>query len=170
MNQKVINLLDEYLFGNLSPGTPALNTYWENFYHHLDDDRRLSDVLRTYFASFGRLGTRYVSARHCQNLPVGEVKEVTYVNQDDEFRGMLVLQRVGLKGGRNIALESWLERVDQEQIMNLNMSGGPNRLTGLQVSYTTKNAQVATNLLTSCNRLVTTSRYQDAFAWLATAC
>ena len=29
---------------------------------------------------------------------------------------------------------------------------------------------VSTTLLTSCNRLVTTSRYQDAFAWLATAC
>ena len=53
--------------------------------------------------------------------------------------------------------------------------------------YTAKNAQVATRLLTSCNRLVinklilgcvhmacnsllTTSQYQYVFAWLATAC
>ena len=133
VNQKVINLLDEYLFGNLAPRGPGLNTYWESFYHYLDDDRNLNDVVRTYFASFGRLATRDVSTKYCQNLPIGDVKEVTYVNQEDEFRGMLVLQDIGLKGGKNIALESWLERVDQEQIMNLNMSEGPNRLTGLQV-------------------------------------
>ena len=36
--------------------------------------------------------------------------------------------------------------------------------------YITKNAQVETNLLTSSNKLLSTSRYQDAFAWLATAC
>ena len=37
--------------------------------------------------------------------------------------------------------------------------------------YTAKNAQVATSLLTSCNTdLLPTSRYQDAFTWLETAC
>ena len=134
MNQKVINLLDEYLFGSFPPDIPALSTYWENFYHHLDDDRKISDVLRTYFASFGRLATRYVSSTYCKNLPIGEVKEVTYLNQDDEFSGMMVLQDISLKGGKGVTVETWLSRIDQEQMMNLNTSEGPSRLLGLQVS------------------------------------
>jgi hypothetical protein len=135
VNQKVINLWDEYLFGKFSPETPALATYWENFYHYLDDNRGLSDALRTYFASFGRLATRHVSSTYCKNLPIGEFKEITYLNQDDVFSGMLILQGVSLKGGRSITMETWLSRTDREQMMNLNMSEGPNRLAGLQVSY-----------------------------------
>ena len=36
--------------------------------------------------------------------------------------------------------------------------------------FTQKNAQFATRLLTSCKRVVTTSRYLNALAWLETAC
>ena len=39
-------------------------------------------------------------------------------------------------------------------------------MTGIQ-PYTSKNAQAVTGLL---QQLVTTSRYQDALPWLATAC
>lgn len=134
VNQKVINLLDEHLFGSFAPETPALATYWENFYHHLYDDSKLSDVLRTYFASFGRLATKYTSSVHCKNLPISGIKEITYLNQDDEFSGMLILQDVSLKGRKSITLETWLSRTDQERMMNLNMSEGPSRLVGLQVS------------------------------------
>ena len=135
VNQKVINLLEEYLYGKIPPETPGLSTYWENFYHHLDDDHRLSDTLRTFFTSFSRLASKYVSSMHCKNLPVGQFKEITYLNEEDEFSGMLVLQDVSLKGGRGIEIETWLSRVDHEQMMNLNMSDGPNRLAGLQVSF-----------------------------------
>ena len=126
--------MDEHLFGTVSPDTAGFKSYWENFYHHADDESRLSDTLRTYFASFSRLATRHISWSYCKNLPIGKYKEITYLNEDDEFSGMLILQDVGLKGGKSITTETWLSRIDQEQMMNLNMSNGPNRLTGLQVS------------------------------------
>ena len=47
---------------------------------------------------------------------------------------MMILQDVSLKGGKSITTETWLSRIDQEQMMNLNMSNGPERLTGIQVS------------------------------------
>jgi hypothetical protein len=134
VNQKVINLLDEHLFGSISTDLPGLDSYWENLYHHLDDEHRISDTLRTYFASFSRLTSRHISSHYCKNLPIGKYKEITYLNEDDEFSGMLVLQDISLKGGKSITTETWLSRIDQEQMMNLNMTDGPNRLIGLQVS------------------------------------
>lgn len=124
------------LFGTFPPETPAISTYWENFYHHVDDDRRLNDALRTYFASFSRIATRHVGSNHCKNLPIGPVQEVTHLNQDDEFSGILVLQNIGLKKrGKKAVLETWLTRIDPEELMNLNMTEGPARLAGLQVSH-----------------------------------
>ena len=40
----------------------------------------------------------------------------------------------------------------------------------LELSCKAKDAQVAISLLTTCNNLLRQSRYQDAFAWLTTAC
>ena len=40
----------------------------------------------------------------------------------------------------------------------------------LELSCKAKDAQVAISLLTTCNNLLRQSRYQDPFAWLATAC
>ena len=123
------------LFGDFPPNMPALNTYWENFYHHRDDEHRLNDALRTYFASFSRIATRYVGSRHCPNLPIGQIKEATYLNRDDEFSGVLILQNIGLKKrGKEALVETWLTRIDPEEMMNVNMSEGPSRLRGLQVS------------------------------------
>ena len=143
MNQKAINLVDEMLYGNFTPGIPGINTYWENFYHHVDDDDRLNDALRTYFASFSRIASRHVGSKHCSNLPVGGVQEITYLKQDDEFSGVLVLQNIGLKKrGEKTVLETWLRRVDQEQMMNLNMTEGPARLAGLQVTISELNVDI----------------------------
>lgn len=133
VNQKVINLLEEHLFGEFPSGMQALDTYWENSHHHLDGNR-LSDTLRTYFASFSRLATKYVSNRHCQNAPIGQFKEITYIKVDDEFSGMLLLQDVSLRQARSVTMETWFSRADREQMMNLNMGEAPSRLTGLQVS------------------------------------
>ena len=48
--------MDFKLFGEYPSHTPALSSYWENCYDHLDGLASVSDARLTHFTSFARLG------------------------------------------------------------------------------------------------------------------
>lgn len=62
VNQEIVNHLDAYLFGPFPPGTPGLNSYWENVYDEPDGVASLSDTQLTYYHSFSRLGLARAAA------------------------------------------------------------------------------------------------------------
>ena len=67
----------------------------------------------------------------------GIVKEVTILNQHDQLGGVLVLYDVELPSGNGqkqvVTMETWLAPLSHEELLNLNMSNGPQRLVGLEV-------------------------------------
>lgn len=145
VNQEVINQLDAWLYNPYPPDTPGLNYYWENIYHYEDSITKASDVFRTFFQSFVRLGAKSLKtappqdgeSHSCRDGIVGDIKEVTVLSQHDQFGGLLALYDVEYttsSGGKhNVTLESWLAPLSHEELLNLNMSNGPQRLVGLEV-------------------------------------
>lgn len=77
-------------------------------------------------------------SQKCPNGAVGDIKEVTVLTQHDQFAGLLALYDVEYttsNGGKQVVtLESWLAPLSHEELLNLNMSNGPQRLVGLEVS------------------------------------
>ena len=74
----------------------------------------------------------------CSDGIVGAIKEVTVLSQHDQFGGLLALYDVEYRtsngGKQNVRLESWLAPLSHEELLNLNMSNGPQRLVGLEVT------------------------------------
>ena len=146
MNQEVINQLDSWLYDPYPADMQALNYYWENIFHCEDSITKTSDVFRTFFQSFARIGVKSLKTsatqggerQKCQIGKVGDIQEVTLLNQHDQFAGLLVLYDVEYSTNNGdkqvITLESWLAPLSHEELLNLNMSNGPQRLVGLEVS------------------------------------
>lgn len=137
----MINDLDGWLYGEYPPDTKGLHYYWENLYHQDDTLTKTSDAYRTYFYSFARIATRLLSRGRkgsCQLKRNGPIKEVSYLNQHDHLAGLLVLYDVEFmtEHGRKetITVESWVSMEPKEELMNLNMTKGPQRLVSLDVS------------------------------------
>ena len=65
------------------------------------------------------------------------MKEVTILNQHDQLGGVLALYDVDVLSSsgqkRTVAMETWLAPLSHEELLNLNMSNGPQRLVGLEV-------------------------------------
>lgn len=103
-------------------------------------------MFRTFFQSFVRLGAKSLrtspaqdgESHSCPDGIVGAIKEVTVLSQHDQFGGLMALYNVEYTtssgGKQNITLESWLAPLSHEELLNLNMSNGPQRLVGLEVT------------------------------------
>ncbi|KAL9955437.1 hypothetical protein ACROYT_G036765 [Oculina patagonica] len=145
VNQEVINQLDAWLFDPYPADTPGLNYYWENIYHHEDPISKTSDVFKTFYQSFVRMGVKSLKANptqgseshRCPNGTVGDIKEVTVLTQHDQFSGVLAVYDVEYTTSNGekqvVTLESWLAPLSHEELLNLNVSDGPQRLVGLEV-------------------------------------
>lgn len=138
--------MDAWLYDPYPPNTPGLNYYWENIYHYEDSVTKTSDVFRTFYQSFVRLGAKSLKtspaqdgeSHSCRGGIVGDIKEVTVLSQHDQFGGVLALydaEYTTSSGDKqNVTLESWLAPLSHEELLNLNMSNGPQRLVGLEVT------------------------------------
>lgn len=111
-------------------------------FHHEDSITKTSDVFRTFYQSFVRVGmkhlkTKALDSQQCLSGGNGSIKEVTVLNQHDQFSGVLALVDVELptKYGekRAVTMETWFAPLSHEELLNLNMSRGPQRLLGLEV-------------------------------------
>ena len=146
VNQEVITKLDGWLYGEYPQNTPGLRYYWENMFHHEDSLTKTSDIFRTFFHSFSRLATEKINrptqtpggGSSCHVTSLGTIREVTYLNQQDQLGGLLVLfdvESVSGDGAKSVhTVEAWMAPQIHEELLNLNASKGPQRLTGLQVS------------------------------------
>lgn len=145
VNQEVINQLDSWLFGAYPAALKGLNYYWENMFHHEDSITKASDVFRTFYHSFVRMGISNLKTKPAQDGkdPTcftgehGTVREVTIFNQHDQFSGVLALYDMELPSSngetRLVTMETWMAPLSHEELLNLNMSDGPQRLVGLEV-------------------------------------
>lgn len=147
VNQEVINQLDSWLYGSYPADMKGVNYYWENIFHHEDSITKTSDVFRTFFQSFVRIGiknakmkaTRGNKDHSCLTGGNGKIREVTVLNQHDQFSGVLALFDVELPSGKGatrvVTMETWMAPLSHEELLNLNMSRGPQRLVGLEVRW-----------------------------------
>ena len=113
-----------------------------------DSITKPSDTYLSFFHTFASLGVKHLniqpSYRHNSNIcrfsVANKVREVHYLNQFDQFAGLLVLYDAVFttKSGeyKSSKLETWVSPITMEEMMNLNMSKGPSRLIGLDVSRT----------------------------------
>lgn len=133
VNQEVINILDFRIYGQYPSGTPALNSYWENTYDHLDGLASVSDVLMTMYASYARLGLdhlhkSYVNAGQESNdevaeqcrLHVRQVSTVEMYKRSEEFVGYVVTVQAGW--------EDEVSGVEQHQAVRLQTLVSPRPL------------------------------------------
>ena len=122
----------------------GLNYYWENMYHHEDSITKTSDVFRTFYHSFARVGMKSLKmpakgsdSLQCRTGAIRTIREVTILNQHDQLAGVLALYDIELptSDGRKqlVTMESWMAPLSHEELLNLNMSNGPQRLVGLEV-------------------------------------
>ena len=145
VNQEVINQLDSWLYEPHPADLQGLNYYWENMFHHEDSITKISDVFRTFSQSFVRMGmkslktqaTQGSNSRMCFTGGIGHIKEVTILNQHDQLSGVLALYNIELPTSdgdkRLVTMESWMAPLSHEELLNLNMTNGPQRLVGLEV-------------------------------------
>lgn len=125
--------------------TQGLNYYWENMYHHEDSITKTSDVFATFYQAFVRVGLKSLKtpsvqgshSRKCLPGGTGIIKEVTILNQHDQLGGVLALYDVDVLSSsgqkHTVTMETWLAPLSHEELLNLNMSNGPQRLVGLEV-------------------------------------
>lgn len=112
-----------------------------------DTITKTTDTFLSFFHSFASLGVKQLniqpSGDHytevCRFSFAKKVREVHYLNQFDQFAGLLVLYDATFttKSGerKTRTLETWLSPISMEEMMNLNMSKGPSRLIGLDVRH-----------------------------------
>ncbi|XP_061536290.1 xylosyltransferase 1 [Phycodurus eques] len=126
VNQEIVNHLDAYLFGPFPPGTPGLNSYWENVYDEPDGVASLSDTQLTYYHSFSRLGLARAAAslqgnpvdHSCRYFPMGHPVSVHFYFQSDQFQGYLVRHHAtNLATSKLETMETW---VAPKKIFKLN--------------------------------------------------
>ena len=83
------------------------------------------------------LKTQGNNGHNCLTGGTGNIKEVTVLNQHDQFSGVLALYDIELPAGNGdrqfVTMETWLAPLSHEELLNLNMSNGPQRLVGLEV-------------------------------------
>lgn len=83
------------------------------------------------------LKTQGSNGHNCLTGGTGNIKEVTVLNQHDQFSGVLALYDIELPAGNGdrqfVTMETWLASLSHEELLNLNMSNGPQRLVGLEV-------------------------------------
>lgn len=114
-------------------------------YHHEDSITKTSDVFATFYQAFVRVGLKSLKtpsvqgshSRKCLPGGTGIIKEVTILNQHDQLGGVLALYDVDVLSSsgqkRTVTMETWLAPLSHEELLNLNMSNGPQRLVGLEV-------------------------------------
>lgn len=62
VSQEVINQLDALLFGAFPPGTPGLQSYWENVYEQETDGlSSLPDSRLSHYHAFARMGLAHAA-------------------------------------------------------------------------------------------------------------
>ena len=107
VNQEIVGLLDTHLYGEHPENTPALKSYWENVYHVDDDITKPSNGRYSTYQSFLRQGLKLLYDEEAEKGSEGVdcgipkqavVKEVTVLQQADQFNGLVITLRDELSG------------------------------------------------------------------------
>ena len=139
VNQGIINLVDDWLYGKLPETLPGLNSYWENAYHHKDDKDEKYDIFMTFYQSFARIAAQSLSITSgCRFTAIWKVKEVVYYNKEDNLEGILTIFEVKVATDdikrEFLRLETHFKAKPTMQLFTHNMTAPSNRLKGLDVS------------------------------------
>ena len=164
VNQEIINRLDSWLFGEMPPDTPGMDTYIESLYHVDDTLIKPPDSHMTCWLAFMRLGTSHLGqiskqqqhggvgggvlgadsgSNHphgspCALEPVGKPIEVSVFKEKDDLRGLVVtfdVSPVGTGGRQRLKAQTWFERIADPTTYSA-LRGPSARLTFLGVRPT----------------------------------
>ena len=136
MNQEIINLLDERLYGMTIE--ESRDHYWENFYHYRHDNGTKYDMVLTALQSFSRIASQqqFISDE-CQFFPIWRPIEGTLLQINDSFNGVLTQQQFKIIAGpterQSVTVETFFRPVPFMLMSNSNITGPGSRLKSLHV-------------------------------------
>ncbi|RVE69968.1 hypothetical protein OJAV_G00083240 [Oryzias javanicus] len=141
VSQEVINQLDAFLFGALPPGTPGLQSYWENVYEQEPDGlSSLPDSRLSHYHAFARMGLAHASGspqgrpnnHSCRYMAVSHPLSVHLYFVSDQFRGYLVRHVATNRASTQMeTLETWVTPKDHFALASPTHAN--NRLQHIQV-------------------------------------
>ena len=139
INQEIINLLDQWLYGELQQDYKGLNSYWESLYDEKIDKVSKFDIPMTFLQSFGRIASKSLSElSHCRYTPIWKPKEATLYNFNDNLEGVLTIFDVKVASNAIkrdfMSLEAFFKPKNTMLLFNGNRTEPANRLKGLNVS------------------------------------
>uniref|UniRef100_A0A8C7YKN4 Xylosyltransferase 1 n=1 Tax=Oryzias sinensis TaxID=183150 RepID=A0A8C7YKN4_9TELE len=122
VSQEVINQLDAFLFGAFPPGTPGLQSYWENVYDQETDGlSSLPDSRLSHYHAFARMGLSHAAGflqgrpdnHSCRFMAVSHPVSVHLYFVSDRFRGYLVRHVATNRASAQMeTLETWVTPTD----------------------------------------------------------
>ena len=109
VNQDIIRMLDEHLYGRYPEHTPGYFSYWESIYHMDDDMSRPSNAHFTMYQSFLRQSLKLLYSEQamkgkgedCKIPKQAVVKEVTVLRTSDDFQGLVVTLKDAMSDSLN---------------------------------------------------------------------
>lgn len=134
VNQEVLDILDAHLFGEPSPGTPGLKSYWENAYSIVEGFIGIGDVIMTAYLSFIRMALQELHGPEqekkwtgCRFSASGFPASAELYFYDDHFQGYLITQK--MQSGE--ALQIWM--MPRGTLKLAEQSGVTSRIQSLEV-------------------------------------
>ncbi|XP_076034140.1 xylosyltransferase oxt-like [Oratosquilla oratoria] len=133
--QNIINKVDAWLYGAYHEGTPGLNSYWENRYHHEDRPLPSIDHFLSMYHSVARISSKSIG--HLSNTKDKEcVVYATAIMQthvyfaEDKYEGTLVDYLASVRDHSGFRIETWVFPHVRYQAVVGDVS---HRLKGLEV-------------------------------------
>ena len=139
INQEIINMVDEWLYGTHPENMPGRLSYWENFYHSKTDPVEKFDIYLTFLSSFARIASNALSlSSGCRYTPIWKPTEGYYYQVKDKLEGVLTTFSVKVATDdikrEFLTVETHLKQRDSMTLFNGNLSSPANRLQSLSVS------------------------------------
>lgn len=139
INQEIINMVDEWLYGTYPENMPGRLSYWENFYHSKTDPVEKFDIYLTFLSSFARIASNALSlSSGCRYTPIWKPTEGYYYQVKDKLEGVLTTFSVKVATDdikrEFLTVETHLKQHDSMTLFNGNLSSPANRLQSLSVS------------------------------------
>lgn len=139
ISQVVVQRLEEWMFEAGVTTVENYRSYWQSVYHHLDTSPKADDGLVTLATSLIRMSMRshfegiWGERERAELLEGVQLIEVTYLMEEDRFKGFLVRYRVESRGNRSSYEFEFLTKATQ-QVQTNKKSRFAQRLSVLEVS------------------------------------
>lgn len=174
VNHAIIVQLEEWIYGAYPENFVHLYSYWQNVYHHFDDE----DNDRDGILSVSQILLKFITNKGLSYKP-GKILEVTNFFEHDVFKGFLIKHEgTELTSGNIVELELWVKPNQTGQIAKNSALGKRIKLLEISTDYDQKE-QISRNFAKTLgldsephlvikfagNRADTTTSYNFTVLW-----